>query len=78
MNANTVPLLIVSWNVRGLGDSDKCKTIRDTLVSARLDVACIQETKLSRTDPTKARSFLPPPNTPISLVLTQMEPVVAC
>ena len=77
MNANTVPLLIVSWNVRGLGDSDKCKTIRDTLVSARLDVACIQEMKLSRTDPTKAHSFLPP-NSPISLVLTQMEPVVAC
>jgi len=77
MNANMVPLLFVSWNVRGLGDSDKCKTIRDTLVSAHLDVACIQETKLSRTDPAKARSFLPP-NSPISLVLMQMEPVVAC
>ena len=77
MNANTVPLLIVSWNVRGLGNSDKCKTIWDTLVSARLNVACIQEMKPRHTDPTKARSFLPP-SFQISLVLTQMEPVVAC
>jgi hypothetical protein len=37
------------------------KIVRDTLVSSRLDVACIQETKLGCTDAAKARSFLPFP-----------------
>ncbi|CAN6233698.1 unnamed protein product [Urochloa humidicola] len=60
MNVNTVPWSLLSWNVRGLGDLDKCKVVRDTLASVRLDVACLQESKLRTTDPAKARTFLPP------------------
>ncbi|CAN6206900.1 unnamed protein product [Urochloa humidicola] len=59
MNTSTVPFSLLSWNVRGLGDSDKCKLVRDTLASAVLDVACLQESKLPVTNPAKARSFLP-------------------
>ncbi|CAN6341061.1 unnamed protein product [Urochloa humidicola] len=60
MNASTMLFSLLSWNVRGLGDSDKCKIVRDSLFSAKPDVACLQETKLRSTDSSKARSFLPP------------------
>lgn len=59
MNLNSVSFSLLSWNVRGLGDSDKCKTVRDTIISARLDVACLQEMKLRATDLSKAKTFLP-------------------
>ena len=61
MNANSVSYAVLSWNVRGLGDSDKCKTVRDTLVSSRADIICIQESKLHEVSPSKAREFLPTP-----------------
>ncbi|CAN6175356.1 unnamed protein product [Urochloa humidicola] len=59
MNNSTVPFMLLSWNVRRLGDPDKCKVVRDTLASSLLDVACLQESKLCTTDPAKARTFLP-------------------
>jgi exonuclease III len=77
MNANTISYSVVSWNVRGLGDADKCKTVRDVLASARLDVACIQETKLGFSDSVKTHtpsSLLP---SWISLVSMQTGSVVA-
>ena len=52
-------LTIVSWNVRGLGEDEKCIAVRDTLVTCHPTVACIQETKLSAISPPKFRSFLP-------------------
>ncbi|CAN6294153.1 unnamed protein product [Urochloa humidicola] len=58
MNASSITYSLLSWNVRGLGDCDKCKIVRDTLFSSRPDIACMQETKLSCTSSTKARSFL--------------------
>ncbi|KAF8660199.1 hypothetical protein HU200_057765 [Digitaria exilis] len=39
--------------------TDKCKTARGTLHSARLDVACLQESKLSVTSQRKTRSLIP-------------------
>ncbi|CAN6209153.1 unnamed protein product [Urochloa humidicola] len=59
MNSNTVNYSLLTWNVRGLGDSDKCKSVRDVLLAAKLDIACLQETKLVGTDSSKARAFLP-------------------
>ncbi|CAN6352985.1 unnamed protein product [Urochloa humidicola] len=59
MNESSSPLSLLSWNVRGLGDPDKCKLVRDTLSTPFLDVACLQETKLDATTTAKARSFLP-------------------
>jgi hypothetical protein len=47
------------WNVRGLGDDDKCVSVRNTLVSVNPVLACLQETKLSSLDMFKTHSFLP-------------------
>ncbi|CAM0881391.1 unnamed protein product [Alopecurus aequalis] len=56
-----VKLALVSWNVRGLGDEDKCAVVSDNVLTARPSVLCLQETKLaSVTPPPKLRSFLPP------------------
>ncbi|XP_071677171.1 uncharacterized protein [Lolium perenne] len=52
-------LLFSSWNVRGLGDEDKCHLVRDSVASALPSVMCFQESKLSHLDAAKARSFLP-------------------
>lgn len=52
---------IVSWNVRGLGDSDKCKVVRTVFSDAKPSFICIQETKLALIDLFKAQTFLPPP-----------------
>ena len=51
---------VVSWNVRGLGDPDKCAIVEDALVSAAPAVICLQETKLHHIDQFQAHSFLPP------------------
>ncbi|CAO1939972.1 unnamed protein product [Urochloa humidicola] len=60
MNTSTISYALLSWNVRGLGDSDKCTTVRNSLSAARLDIVCLQETKLSSTSDAKSCSFLPP------------------
>ena len=39
-------LKIVSWNVRGVNDSSKRNIIKDLLRSKRLDLFCLQETKM--------------------------------
>jgi hypothetical protein len=52
-------LLFMSWNVRGLGDDDKCGVVRDNISDARPSVVCIQESKLAHLDAPKSRSFLP-------------------
>lgn len=59
MNPSNVSFTIMSWNVRGLGDKNKCAIVRDAISSARPNVVCIQETKLCDVDRLKARSFLP-------------------
>lgn len=53
-------LLVTSWNVRGLGEPDKCRDVRATLAPHHLHILCLQETKLSDITTTKATSFLPP------------------
>ena len=37
------PSAILIWNVRGLNKIDRCNAVRD---SARVDVVCLQETKM--------------------------------
>ena len=37
---------IISWNVRGVNDSEKSKLIKAFLKSHRVDLVCLQETKL--------------------------------
>ena len=60
MNAKAVKLSVLSWNVRGLGDADKCRVVRDLIQSLKLDIVCLQETKLRAVDERRARAFLPP------------------
>jgi exonuclease III len=38
---------LLSWNARGLGDDDKNDTVCTLLNDAKVDIICIQETKLS-------------------------------
>ncbi|CAN6228097.1 unnamed protein product [Urochloa humidicola] len=51
---------VMSWNVRGLGDSDKCDVVRDAISAASPTLVCLQETKLTDVTAKKARLFLPP------------------
>jgi exonuclease III len=51
--------VVLSWNVRGLGDPDKCTIVRDVISLASPSVACLQESKLCDLSCLKARSFLP-------------------
>lgn len=39
-----------SWNVRGLGNLDKCLVVRKVLREACVDVVCLQETKWNTLD----------------------------
>jgi exonuclease III len=49
-----------SWNVRGLGDEDKCISVFADLSTARPSLLAIQESKLGELTAAKAASFLPP------------------
>ncbi|CAN6236003.1 unnamed protein product [Urochloa humidicola] len=60
MSSSTKNFTVMSWNVRGLGDADKCDVVHDALTAASPSVICIQETKLHDVTAPKARSFLPP------------------
>jgi hypothetical protein len=40
-------LNIVSWNVRGLNDKDKCLRVRNLIRMWKADIICLQETKLA-------------------------------
>jgi exonuclease III len=50
---------ILSWNARGLGDDDKNETICKSIDEAKVDIVCLQETKLTDITVFKAKKFLP-------------------
>jgi len=60
MSSSSKNFCIVSWNVRGLGDPEKCAVVKDALVSANPSVICLQETKLHNISQFQAHNFLPP------------------
>jgi hypothetical protein len=60
MLASSKTFLLFSWNVRGLGDPEKCTIVRDAIRSASPTIVCLQETKLSDCNFFKAATFLPP------------------
>ena len=39
-------LRILSWNVRGTNDRKKRKLIKDVIKSQKVDLVCLQETKI--------------------------------
>jgi exonuclease III len=58
MNQLCFEYVVLSWNVRGLGETDKCDLIRNAICAVHPHIACLQESKLSHLDANKAKSFL--------------------
>ncbi|CAN6205967.1 unnamed protein product [Urochloa humidicola] len=56
---NSKNISIFSWNVRGLGQSDRCKDVLSELISTRPTFASLQETKLQELTTVKKKTFLP-------------------
>ena len=50
-------LKLFSWNVRGANNPDKRNVIRNFIRSQRVDLVCLQETKLQEMSSADARSF---------------------
>ena len=48
---------ILSWNVRGANDSSKKKVIKTFIRNQRVDLICIQETKIQAMSDSIARSI---------------------
>jgi exonuclease III len=59
MSTSSKYFLLLSWNVRGLGDPEKCTIIRDAICSTSPSIVCLRETKLNACDFFKAATFLP-------------------
>jgi len=57
-HSNTT-LSTISWDVRGLNDSEKCDTVRLALPSPPTSIICFQETKPQSISRFKACTFLP-------------------
>ncbi|CAO2147693.1 unnamed protein product [Urochloa humidicola] len=60
MNDSRLVYVILCWNVRGLGDQQKCDDVRSTISSSPPHIVCLQETKLQAPSPHQHRSFLHP------------------
>ena len=50
-------LKLFSWNVRGVNNSNKRNVIRNFIRSQRVDLVCLQETKIQEMSAAYARSF---------------------
>ena len=50
-------LKLLSWNVRGANNPDKRNVIRNFIRSQRVDLVCLQETKIQEMSSVDARSF---------------------
>ena len=48
---------IISWNVRGVNDTDRRKIIRNFIRKQRVDLVCLQETKIQEMNNVVARSL---------------------
>jgi exonuclease III len=51
-------LIMLNWNVRGLNDAAHRELVRQTVASARPNIVCLQETKLSNITASLARETL--------------------
>ena len=48
---------ILSWNVRGVNDSDKRKVIKNLIRTNKVDLVCLQETKVQEMNFDMVRSL---------------------
>jgi len=42
------PSAILVWNARGLNNKVRCNSVQDVILSAKADVVCLQETKVTK------------------------------
>jgi exonuclease III len=68
LQMNVGNLSMLCWNVRGLGDSNKCVVVKDTIKEANTFILCIQETKLSEISFVKFNNIAPPRYTNYSIL----------
>jgi exonuclease III len=47
-------LALLSWNVRGLNDPDRCSTVSESISASSCSIACLQESKLQNIDAASA------------------------
>jgi exonuclease III len=59
---------MLCWNVRGLGDSNKCVVVKDIIKEANASILCIQETKVSEISFVKFNNIFPPRYTNYSIL----------
>lgn len=52
-------MIIMSWNIRGLGGPEKRRRIKDWVRDKRVDILLVQETKRSSLDERMVRSIWP-------------------
>lgn len=50
---------LLSWNVKGLGNPDKCNVVKDVIRTSRCDVCLLQETKMNEVTLNYVWRFLP-------------------
>lgn len=50
---------LLSWNVRGLGNDDKCRIVRNVIKNSRCDVCVLQESKCNKFDLSYIMRFIP-------------------
>ena len=50
-------IIILSWNFRGVNDPDKRKVIKNFLRTHKVDLVCLQETKVQEMNNVMARSL---------------------
>jgi exonuclease III len=43
-------LALLSWNVYGLNDPDRCSTVSESILASSCSIACLQESKLQNID----------------------------
>jgi len=67
MNRSYHNFVVLSWNVRGLGQSDKRVVVKDNIDKNHPQLVCLQETKLNVVDSFCFRSFMPPTSMPFVL-----------
>ena len=57
---NNLKLSLLSWNVRGLGQDERCRDVLAELVTSRPSLSFLQETKLPTAPFSREAQLLPP------------------
>jgi exonuclease III len=60
MNQLRFTYILMSWNICGLGQNDKCDAVHDAISVSRPHIVCLQESKLDSATMAKCQTFLPP------------------